>query len=284
VLAFFRTLAAIGCMTVGWGLIFSVFAVPFLLLLTQNLDYSIKLTVSVGLLIALLQLALLQLIPQSWKVKGAFKSLKPYPLPKAHPFYQSFGRLAANMGVATPTIWLIPTKTLNAFALGSASSSAVVFSTELTQVLDPDELAWVAAHELAHIKHGDTYSSTFWVLAIKTLGFGYRLRGYLLRFIARILDISPLPGKLVYLIVLPLILLAYLTNWIEQLTRSGFVVIDRFIGRQMEYAADKVAARYVDRSAGIKALQKLHQGVEVMAGIFATHPTGVNRLKRLAGK
>ncbi|MCC7448383.1 MAG: zinc metalloprotease HtpX [Anaerolineae bacterium] len=66
-------------------------------------------------------------------------------------------KLARNAQLPKPRVYIIDTPMPNAFATGrSPSHSAVAVTTGLIQLLTPDELGGVVAHELAHIKHRDT--------------------------------------------------------------------------------------------------------------------------------
>jgi heat shock protein HtpX len=55
-----------------------------------------------------------------------------------------------------PRVFVIPEKSPNAFATGRNPENAVVAVTEgLLELMDPDEVAGVLAHEIAHIKNRD---------------------------------------------------------------------------------------------------------------------------------
>lgn len=70
-------------------------------------------------------------------------------------------RLSANAGVPTPKLYLIDTQQPNAFATGrNPQNAAVAVSTGLLNYLQPDEVAGVIAHELAHIRNRDTLTMT----------------------------------------------------------------------------------------------------------------------------
>jgi heat shock protein HtpX len=70
-------------------------------------------------------------------------------------------RLSANAGVPTPKLYLIDTQQPNAFATGrNPDNAAVAVSTGLLNYLQPDEVAGVIAHELAHIRNRDTLTMT----------------------------------------------------------------------------------------------------------------------------
>jgi heat shock protein HtpX len=69
--------------------------------------------------------------------------------------------LAQRAELPTPRVFVIDNPQPNAFATGrSPSRSAVAASTGLLDVLSPEEVAGVMAHELAHIKNRDTLTMT----------------------------------------------------------------------------------------------------------------------------
>ena len=75
--------------------------------------------------------------------------------------YAMLERLSANAGVPTPKLYLIDTQQPNAFATGrNPQNAAVAVSTGLLNYLQPDEVAGVIAHELAHIRNRDTLTMT----------------------------------------------------------------------------------------------------------------------------
>lgn len=69
--------------------------------------------------------------------------------------------LASNAGLPMPRVYVIENDQPNAFATGrNPSHAAVAITTGLMRRLEPDEIAGVMAHELAHIKHRDTLIMT----------------------------------------------------------------------------------------------------------------------------
>ncbi len=76
---------------------------------------------------------------------------------KDHPgLFGIVRRLADRAGIPMPRVFIIPDKSPNAFATGRNPDNAVVAVTEgLLELMDPDEVAGVLAHEIAHIKNRD---------------------------------------------------------------------------------------------------------------------------------
>ena len=70
-------------------------------------------------------------------------------------------KLAARAGIPTPKIYIVDSPQPNAFATGRDPEHAAVAATSgLIEMLTPEELAGVMAHELAHIKNRDTLTMT----------------------------------------------------------------------------------------------------------------------------
>lgn len=72
-------------------------------------------------------------------------------------FYQEVAEIAE---IKMPTVYVIPTDEMNAFAAGfDPKQDAVVAATEgIIKRLEPDELKAVIGHEIGHIVHGDMVS------------------------------------------------------------------------------------------------------------------------------
>ncbi|MCH9808119.1 MAG: zinc metalloprotease HtpX [Alphaproteobacteria bacterium] len=76
-------------------------------------------------------------------------------------YYRMVRDLAARAELPMPRVYIIEQAQPNAFATGrSPERSAVASSTGLLDMLSPEELAGVIAHELAHIKNRDTLTMT----------------------------------------------------------------------------------------------------------------------------
>lgn len=76
-------------------------------------------------------------------------------------YYRMVRDLAARADLPMPRVYIMQQAQPNAFATGrSPEHSAVASSTGLLEILAPEELAGVIAHELAHIKNRDTLTMT----------------------------------------------------------------------------------------------------------------------------
>jgi heat shock protein HtpX len=64
--------------------------------------------------------------------------------------------LARRAGLpAVPRLYVIPSRLMNAFAVGRRDQSAIAITDALARTLTPRELAGVLAHEMSHIAHED---------------------------------------------------------------------------------------------------------------------------------
>jgi heat shock protein HtpX len=207
--------------------------------------------------------------------------------------YRIVERLAHNARMPMPKVYVIPTETPNAFATGRGPSNASVAATlGILRLLSEEELEGVMAHELAHVKHRDTLTST--VAATFAGAIGYLAR--MLMFSGGGRDRNnngngmAIVGAIVMMVVAPI----------------AAMLIQMAISRSREYAADAEGA-YMCRNpkALANALLNLQRGVasmpmqdmgspatshmfivnpfkaDVIAKLFSTHPPTEERVRRL---
>ena len=206
-------------------------------------------------------------------------------------------QLARRAELPMPAVYLLETSQPNAFATGrNPENSAVAVTRGLIQSCDPEELAGVIAHELAHIKNRDTLIMTITATLAGAIGF---LSQFAFFFGMGRDSRNPLGlvGTLLIMILAPL----------------AAMLVQMAISRTREYSADRMGAAICGQPLWLaRALQKIEQlarGVVNepaernpasahlfiinplhMGGIdslFRTHPpTGdrVRRLRELAGQ
>ena len=111
-----------------------------------------------GLIIALVLALAMNFVSYWWSDKIVLRmynaqELAPADGPWLHTVVEELSR---NAGIPKPRICVIPQDSPNAFATGRNPENAVVAVTQgIMQILTPEELRGVLAHELAHIKNRD---------------------------------------------------------------------------------------------------------------------------------
>lgn len=212
--------------------------------------------------------------------------------PEGQLLYPMVEELARNAGIPTPKVFIIPHSSPNAFATGrNPEHSAVAVTAGILQILTPQELKGVLAHEISHIKHRDTLIA---VIAATLAGA--------IMFLARMLFFfAPVggddrEGNILQLV--GLILLAILAP-------LAAILIQMAISRSREYAADESGAKISGNPLYLaNALQKLQvaakaiplpatqntahlfivnplRGGDFVARLFSTHPPIEERIERL---
>jgi heat shock protein HtpX len=91
---------------------------------------------------------------------------------EAPELYGIVERLARKAGLPLPKVAILPQDQPNAFATGRSPKHAVVAATRgILQILTPEELEGVIAHELAHVKHRDMLIGTIAATMAGALAF-----------------------------------------------------------------------------------------------------------------
>ena len=182
-------------------------------------------------------------------------------------------RLAQRAGIPTPPIYLIPTRSPNAFATGRSPRHAAIAVTEgILDLLTPEELEGVLAHELSHVLNRDTLVSTVAAVLAGTIVFLARIAQWSLFWFGwgsrdDRRGMNPL-GLLVMAILAPL----------------AAMIIQLWISRTREYMADERGAELVGSPRGlIRALQKIDTAgrsipfrppAETVAHLYFARPRG----------
>lgn len=206
-------------------------------------------------------------------------------------YYAIVAGLAERAQLPMPRVYLIRAPQPNAFATGRSPSSAAICATEgLLNLLQPNEVAGVLAHELAHVKNRDTLTMT----VAATIGGAISM-------LAQWLQVSFIfggsRGNRGRLATFAAMLLAPLAAMIVQMA----------ISRSREYQADRLGAEISgDPLALASALQKIQTAVRgipnatvqhipalaplfiinpltggTFDNLFSTHPSTENRIAAL---
>ena len=183
-----------------------------------------------------------------------------------------------------PVLYYIPTRMLNAFAVGSEKNSAIAMTDGLIRTLNPRELIGVMAHEVAHIRHHD----------MRVMG--------LADVVARITGSLSQLGQFMLLLQLPAVLMgatigvSFLQILVLIFAPLATNLLQLALSRAREFHADLGAVDLTGDPHGLaSALAKLetaHGGnwLEKLLmphrrapepAILRTHPPTEERLKRL---
>jgi heat shock protein HtpX len=222
--------------------------------------------------------------------KLALKMSRAQPMEESEnpEFYEMVRELCQRAGLPMPRLYTIPQTQPNAFATGrNYKNSAVAVTDGLVQLMPPNELRGVVAHELAHIKHRDILIQS----VAATIGAAITYLGYMLMWFGNDNN-SPLGliGSLAMVLLAPL----------------AASIIQLAVSRQREYAADAGGAQICGEPESLaSALLRLEAGAEQipmdghvndateplyivkpfkargLAGLFSTHPPIEERVERL---
>ncbi len=81
------------------------------------------------------------------------RALSPNELPDLHHLIRELAKRADLPSI--PHLYYVPSKMLNAFAVGSRRDSAIAITDGLVRAMDMRQLAGILAHEMSHIRNGD---------------------------------------------------------------------------------------------------------------------------------
>jgi len=226
--------------------------------------------------------------------QAALAAYRAQPLTReeAPALYDRVARLSDRAGIPMPKLFVVPTQSPNAFATGrDPQHSAVAVTQGILELLSPEELDGVLAHELTHIRNRDTLTQA---VAGTVAGA--------ITFLGRILSFGALYGPVTRddrqggnpLGLLFLVILAPVAAVLLQLA----------ISRTREFSADAGAAEITGNPTDlVSALQKLEQvgrqipmngnpalsplliinplSAEGLQSLFRTHPSTEERIRRL---
>ncbi len=191
--------------------------------------------------------------------------------------------LAARAGLEhVPRLHLLPSSTLNAFAVGSSRDAAIGVTAGLMRALDARELQGVLAHEISHVRNND-----LWLMALADM-------------MSRLTSLLATMGILLALFSLPLLLLGIapvplLTLVVLILAPTVGSLLQLALSRAREFDADLEAVTLTGDPAGLaSALRKLdrYQGAyweEILLpgrrmpepSLLRSHPPTAQRIERL---
>ncbi|MCE5273573.1 MAG: zinc metalloprotease HtpX [Deltaproteobacteria bacterium] len=180
-----------------------------------------------------------------WMVLRMYRarSLSLYEAPGLHEIVRELSRRAGLPVV--PLLCYIPSSVMNAFSVGSSSSSAIALSDGILRFLSLRELSGVLAHEISHIRNND--------LKLHALADIMTRITSLFSFLGQMLIVIYLPLALFSQADIPLVPILLLI-----FAPSLSMLLQFALSRTREFDADLGAARLTGDPAGLaSALNKM---------------------------
>jgi len=251
-----------------------------------------------GMQIALVIAIVMNAISYFFSDKIALKSSGAQPVTREQlpRLYQVMERLAAKSNIPVPKLYVVPDAAPNAFATGRSPSHASVAVTQgLLQIMNDDELEGVIAHELSHVRNYDILTSSIAATLAGAVTYMAQMGRWAMIFggYGGSRDDDRGGGGFSALLMIFLAPFAAL-------------LLQLFLSRTREYAADETGARMVGQPYGlISALEKLGTynrriptsaispstsslcivkpmfGGGTLASLFSTHPPLEDRIAAL---
>ncbi len=207
------------------------------------------------------------------------RPISPYEAPG---LFRIVRTLADRAQLPTPSLYYVPTRVVNAFAVGGRKDAALGLTDGLLRTLNQEELAGVLAHEVSHIRNSD-----LWVMGLAN-------------GVSRVTGTLSWIGQLMLLFNLPMLMLdAYQFPWLLVLlliaAPTASALLQLALSRTREFEADLDAARFTGNPRGLAgALAKMERvqrgwlqrifpvgrGVPSLS-LFRTHPETEERIQRL---
>jgi heat shock protein HtpX len=162
--------------------------------------------------------------------------------------YAVMERLAAKAGLPVPKLYVIPEEAPNAFATGRNPHHASVAVTQgLLELMNDEELEGVIAHELSHVRNYDILTSSIAATIAGAITYLAHMAQWGMLFGGYGGRDDDREGGGGFAAILMMILAPF-----------AALLLQLFLSRTREYAADETGARMVGQPYGlISALQKL---------------------------
>ena len=182
------------------------------------------------------------------KIALASSGAQPVTREQLPRLYQVMERLAAKANIPVPKLYVVPDVAPNAFATGRNPNHASVAVTQgLLQIMNDEELEGVIAHELSHVRNYDILTSSIAATIAGAITYMAQMGKWAMLFggYGGNRDDDRGGGGL------SLLLMMFLAPF-------AALLLQLFLSRTREYAADETGARMVGQPYGlISALEKL---------------------------
>jgi heat shock protein HtpX len=203
-----------------------------------------------GMQIALVIAVLMNGISYFFSDKIALKSSGAQPVTREQlpRLYQVMEGLAAKAQIPVPALYVVPDMAPNAFATGRSPKHASVAVTQgLLQLMNDDELEGVIAHELSHVRNYDILTSSIAATMAGAITYMAQIGKWAMLFGGYGGNRDEDRGAGGFSAVLMIFLAPF-----------AALLLQLFLSRTREYAADETGVRMVGHQQGlISALEKL---------------------------
>ncbi|MDP3898122.1 MAG: zinc metalloprotease HtpX [Mesorhizobium sp.] len=218
-----------------------------------------------------------QMVLQMYKARAVSRA----EFPAGHDIVET---LAARAGLpSVPKLHVVPSKLLNAFAVGRPEESALAITDQLARTLTGRELAGVLAHEISHIAHGDLK-----VMAFADMVSRFTSLFSTFGFVGLFFNLFGMAGGQAAMVPWPAVLLLVAAPSIGGLLQTA-------LSRTREFDADLGAAMLTGDPEGLaSALRKLEKAQGAywesmmlpgsrlpVPSVLRTHPATEDRVARL---
>jgi heat shock protein HtpX len=203
-----------------------------------------------GLQIALVMAVVMNFVSYFFSDKIALSTSGAQPVTREQlpRLYMVMERLSAKANIPVPKLYVVPDAAPNAFATGRSPAHASVAVTQgLLQIMNDDELEGVIAHELSHVRNYDILTSSIAATIAGAVTYLASMGKWAMIFGGMGGDRDDERGGG----GLAAILMIFLAPF-------AALLLQLFLSRTREYAADETGARMVGQPYGlISALEKL---------------------------
>jgi heat shock protein HtpX len=200
---------------------------------------------------------------------------RPFALAEDPVLRSGADKVAAQLGVRSPQLYLIDDGFPRLFAVGRGpTSSALAVSVGALHALRRQELDAAIAHELAHVRRRDVLVQTFVVLFAVTLVEASRIGGWFSRFLLYVL--APIGAAFVHVLLSPKRELQADTL-AAAATGSAHDLADALM--RLDRAAELVAFAASPATEPLYPVDPFEP--EGVARMFKTHPPLDERIRRL---
>jgi heat shock protein HtpX len=251
-----------------------------------------------GMQIALVIAAVMNFVSYFFSDKIALSSSGAQPVTREQlpRLYQVMERLAAKANIPVPKLYVVPDDAPNAFATGRSPNHASVAVTRgLLQIMNDDELEGVIAHELSHVRNYDILTSSIAATVAGAITYMAQMGKWAMLFGGFGGNRDDERGGGGFSALLMIFLAPF-----------AALLLQLFLSRTREYAADETGVRMVGHQQGlISALEKLGAynrripttaispstsslcivqpffGSGTLSSLFSTHPALEDRIAAL---